>query len=68
MMASPSRKQLLLRLTPDMLEDVRGWADRDGKSMNKWVTHAIEIYLGQKNDEAKTVDTFVGNWWEKRGV
>ena len=64
-MPSPSRKSLLLRLTPDMLEDVRGWADRDGTSMNLWITHAIEIYLkGKKSDEASK-NTNVP-WWEKQ--
>ena len=54
-----------MRLTPDMLEDVRGWADRDGTSMNLWITHAIEIYLkGKKSDEASK-NTNVP-WWEKQ--
>ena len=64
MMTSPSRKGLLLRLTPDMLEDVRGWADRDGKSMNKWITQAIEINLEQKETRRETAHEDQ-KWWEK---
>ena len=60
---TPTRKSFLLRLTPELLEEVRGWADRGNIPMNLWVTNAIRAYIhnGIPSDE-KTSNQ---KWWEK---
>lgn len=48
----PARKPFLLRLPPDLLADLRGWADSDLRSLN---SH-IEFLLRQAVKRRKGVD------------
>ena len=79
-MASTSKKSILLRLTPELKEDVRKWADKMGLTMNEFVRRAVRIFIAkaelteqahrtallkpETGPEVESPKTY--KWWEKR--
>ena len=51
----PARKPFLLRLPPDLLADLRGWADNDLRSLNSHIEFLLrQAVKGRKGtDEEK---------------
>jgi len=67
-MASTSKKSILLRLTPELKEDVRKWADKMGLTMNEFVRRAVRISIARAGLQEETVreaEKVNGKkWWE----
>jgi predicted transcriptional regulator len=68
-MASTSKKSILLRLTPELKEDVRKWADKMGLTMNEFVRRAVRIFIARAELQEETVREAEKDrgkkWWEK---
>ena len=49
--AAPSAVAVKIRLHPDLLQKCRYWADRDGLSVNEFISTAVEQVIGNRNND-----------------
>lgn len=49
----PPRKSFLLRLPPELLDELRGWAEQEMRSLNAQIEYALRQALRKRHGRAQ---------------
>tara|TARA_R110000824_G_scaffold212698_1_gene399014 strand:- start:193 stop:399 length:207 start_codon:yes stop_codon:yes gene_type:complete len=67
MKGSPGRKEFLLRLSHDLFDEAKSYADKENVSITQYINRAIEAYVKATNEVDKedgvTPSQLDPRWW-----